>query len=68
MKKKAFFLEFSVVFTLTFVIAAIVSYCWNFIMAGQGACSWTTAFQFAIMFGIICPLIDLMKSEKGSGE
>ena len=63
MKTKAFFIEFSVIFMITFVVASIVSWCWNFFTEGVGACSWSTAFQFAILFAIICPILDLMKSE-----
>jgi hypothetical protein len=63
MKTKAFFIEFSVIFIITFVVASIVSYCWNLFTGGEAACNWGTAFQFAIMFAIICPMIDLMKYE-----
>jgi len=68
MKTKAFFLEFTVIFLITFVVASLVSYGWNFITKGQGVISWGTAFQFAIMLAIICPMLDLMKSEKNQQE
>jgi hypothetical protein len=63
MKTKTFFIEFSVIFLITFIVASIISWCWNFFIIGVGDCSWSTAFQFAIMFAIICPMLDLMKSE-----
>jgi hypothetical protein len=68
MKTKAFFMEFSVIFLITFVVASIVSYCWNFFSEGVGACSWNIAFQFAILFAILCPMLDLMKSENNQPQ
>jgi len=68
MKTKEFFMEFSVIFLITFVVASIVSYCWNFFSEGVGACSWNIAFQFAILFAILCPMLDLMKSENNHSQ
>ena len=62
MKTKSFFIEFTVIFMITFIAASVVSWCWNFFANGTGACSWETAFMFAVMFGVICPMLDLMKS------
>jgi hypothetical protein len=68
MKTKAFFIEFSVIFMITFITASVVSWCWNFFAEGTGTCSWDTAFLFAIMFAVICPMIDLMKSESNQKQ
>ena len=63
MNTKAFILEFTVIFMITFVIASLVSFGWNFFMVGVVECDWGTAFQFGIIFGMLCPLIDMMKSK-----
>lgn len=68
MKTKAFFMEFMVIFMITFIGASVVSYCWNFFSDGVGACNWGTAFQFAIIFAFICPMLDLMKSENNQTQ
>ena len=64
MNTKAFILEFSVVFMITFVIASIVSLGWNYVSEGVAVCNWGTAFQFALLFGILCPMIDMMRSNR----
>ncbi len=68
MKTKAFFLEFTVIFMITFVVASLVSYGWNYVTKGQGIFNWGIAFQFAIMLAIICPMLDMMKSGKNYPE
>ena len=64
MNTKAFILEFVVIFMITFVVAAIVSFGWNYFSAGNAECSWGTAALFALIFGSICPVIDMIKSER----
>jgi len=64
MDTKTFILEFTVIFMITFVVASIVSFGWNYLSAGVAECSWGTAFQFALLFGILCPLIDMMKTNR----
>jgi hypothetical protein len=61
-------MEFSVIFLITFIVASIISYCWNFVSEGIGACSWNIALQFAILFAILCPMLDLMKSENNQSQ
>jgi len=63
MNTKAFILEFTVIFMITFAVASLVSFGWNFFMDGVTECDWGTAFQFGIIFGILCPMIDMMKSK-----
>ena len=62
---KAFILEFGVIFMITFIIASLVSMGWNFVSTGVAECNWGTAFQFALVFGLICPLIDMMRNNRG---
>ena len=51
---------------ITFVIASLVSVGWNYVSEGVAECNWGTAFQFAMLFGIMCPMIDMMRSNRGS--
>ena len=64
MNTKAFIIEFSVVFMITFIVASVVSLGWNYFYEGIAECNWGTAFQFALIFGILCPVIDMMRSNR----
>ena len=64
MNTKAFILEFTVIFMITFVVASMVSFGWNYITEGSTNCNWGLAVQLALLFGVICPLIDIMKNNK----
>jgi len=66
MNTKAFFIEFVVIFMITFVIASLVSFGWNYFTEGVAECNWSTAFQFGLIFGILCPMIDMMKSNRSA--
>lgn len=66
MNAKAFILEFTVIFMITFVAASIVSFGWNYISEGSTDCNWGLAIQLALLFAVICPLIDIMKNNKGT--
>ncbi len=61
MKIKRFLIHFIIVFALTFVVNTIVVYLWNLIAHGQGAFDWETSFRFAIILGIIVPIIRATK-------
>jgi hypothetical protein len=61
--KKALVLEFLVIFVITFTVASIVSTIWNYLSEGVFSCNWEIAAQFAILFGILCPLIDAIRSD-----
>ena len=57
MKIKQFLIRFVITFALVFVVNAIVVYLWNLIAHGQGAFDWETSFRFAIILGIVLPII-----------
>jgi hypothetical protein len=66
MNTKAFILEFTVIFMITFVVASLVSFGWNYLSAGMAECNWSIAAQFALIFGILCPVIDMMRTNRSS--
>ena len=41
---------------ITFVVTAMVTYLYSLIAHGSGAIDWNTAFQLAIILGIVLPL------------
>ncbi|MCD6391272.1 MAG: hypothetical protein J7L92_04700 [Dehalococcoidia bacterium] len=63
MKIKRFLIDFAVVFAVTLVVAAIVTYLWNLIAHGQNAIDWETSFRFAIILGIALPVARTMTSK-----
>ena len=61
-KIKRFLLHFVIVFAITFVVNAIIVYLWNLIRHGEGAFNWETTFFFAIVLGIVFPLLETLRS------
>ena len=61
MKIKRFLIDFLIVFTVAFVVNLIVVFLWNLIAHGQGSFEWETPFRFAIILGIILPLLSKKK-------
>jgi fructose-specific phosphotransferase system IIC component len=56
-------LNIVVIFLVTFVVAAIVTYIWNLLRHDLNAVDWDTAFVLAITFGIALPLVDKLKKK-----
>jgi hypothetical protein len=59
--------EFITVFAIALLVCIGVTYLWSFFFHGVAIVDWETSFRFAILFGIILPIIDSrkrMKSEK----
>ena len=57
MKIKRILINFVIVFAVALVVNVIVVYLWNLIAHGQGAFEWATPFRFAIILGIILPIL-----------
>jgi len=64
MKIKEFLINFIIMFTITLIVATIVTYLWNFIAHGVGAFDWETSFRFALIFGILFPSMRLLEYKK----
>jgi hypothetical protein len=45
--------EFVIVFVVSLVTTALVTFLWNIIGHGTGTIDWETSFRFAVIFGII---------------
>ena len=56
MKVKGYFLDMAITIPITFIVAAVVTYLYSLIAHGSGAVNWDTAFQLAIIVGIVLPL------------
>ena len=41
---------------ITFIVTALVTYLYSMIVHEVGAVNWETAFQLAVIFGIVLPL------------
>ena len=64
---KKFAIEFIIVFAITLLVCIGVTFLWSLFFHRVGIVDWETSFRFAILFGIIFPIIDTrkrMKSEK----
>ena len=53
-----------VIFLVTFVVAALVTYIWNLLRHDLNAVDWDTAFVLAITLGIAIPLVDKIKKKE----
>jgi hypothetical protein len=51
--------------SVTFVVAAVVTYLYNYLVHGNGIINWETAVDMAIILGIILPLSQT-RSDKSS--
>jgi len=45
--------EFAIVFAVTMVTAALVTFLWNLIGHGKSDVDWESSFRFATIFGIV---------------
>ena len=53
MNTKKLVVEFGIVFAVTLVTTAIVTFLWNLIGHGESAVDWETSLRFAVVFGIV---------------
>ncbi|HET6990719.1 MAG TPA: hypothetical protein VFJ43_05310, partial [Bacteroidia bacterium] len=53
--------EFIIVFIISLLVTLVVSFLWNLVFHGIGRVDWETSFRFAIVLGIIIPIIDSRK-------
>jgi len=64
MNIKRILINFVVVFALTLVVSAIVTFLWNLIRHGMGTIDWETAFRLAITIGIVLTWIKVREKKK----
>ena len=56
MNTRHVFLDIAITIPITFVVAVVVTYLYSLIAHGAGAIEWGTAFQLALIFGIVLPM------------
>jgi hypothetical protein len=62
----SFIASFFATFVITFIVNLVVVFLWNLIFHGTAEFDWETAFQFAIILGVILPLIQGITRKKQS--
>ena len=64
MNFKKLLVDFVTVFAVSLIVSIIVTLLWNLIVHGASTIDWETSFRFAILFGIILPLIETRRSKR----
>jgi hypothetical protein len=57
-------IEFITVFAITLLVCIGVTFLWNLVFHRVAIIDWETSFRFAILFGIIFPIINSRKRNK----
>lgn len=57
--------DIAITMPLTFVVTAVVTFLYSLLVHEAGAVNWETAFQLALVFGIVLPLT---RSRVGDAE
>jgi len=65
MNIKQIFVYFIGLFALIFVVSAIVTFLYSFIVHGIGIVDWETAFCLAIILGIVLTWMNVREKKKG---
>jgi len=60
---KKLLLGFIIIFSITLIVSIAVTYLWSLIFYDVATIDWETSFRFAIIFGIILPIIDERKKK-----
>jgi hypothetical protein len=61
---KKFLIDFVIVFVISLVVSVIVSLLWNLIVHHVSTIDWETSFRFAILFGIVFPVIETRRTKE----
>ncbi len=64
MNFKQIFFYFVTIFVLVLIISAIVTFLYSLIVHSAGKVNWETAFQLAIIFGIVLTWINYFDKKK----
>jgi hypothetical protein len=67
MNLKRYAADFALVFCVTLVASAIVTYLYNLIAHGHGIIEWDTAFRQSFLFGFVLPWL-LQRQQKKTGS
>ncbi len=55
---------FVVYFVLVFIVGAAVSFLYSLIAHGQGVVDWESSFRFALIFGVVMPVVGEFERKK----
>jgi hypothetical protein len=55
---------FITVFAITLLVTIGVTFLWGLVFHGVATIDWETSFRFAVLLGIILPIIDSRKGMK----
>jgi hypothetical protein len=55
---------FITVFSITLLVTIVVTFLWSLVFHGVAIIDWETSFRFAILLGIILPIIDSRRRMK----
>lgn len=58
---KNLIIDFVITFIVVFIVAAAVTFLYSLIVHGNSVIGWETAFQLAVIFGIVVPWINRRK-------
>lgn len=61
---KELFIKFVIVFVVTLVVTPLVTYLYSLIAHGAGVIDWELSFRFAVIFGIVLPLMRIREHKK----
>lgn len=71
MNFKKVLISFVIVFAITFIVSSLVTYLYSLSFYETAKIDWETSFRFAIILGIVIPVIEARKGkseEKQKGE
>ena len=57
MHERSWFVDFIITFVITFVVTVLVTLLWSLVADGAPEIDWETSFRFAIIFGVVIPLM-----------
>lgn len=64
MSIKGLLADFVIAFGVTLVVSVIVTLLWNTVVQRSTTIDWESSFRFAIVLGIILPLIEMRRSRR----
>jgi len=64
MKILNFLRDFTITFAIVFIVSMIVTCGYSLIAHGAAAVDWETSFRFAIIFGIVFPMIRIIEKRQ----
>jgi hypothetical protein len=68
MKIKSFLFEFIVIAVIVLLVSAVIGYLYDLAVKGTGEFNWNESLRFALLFGIIFPLINAIDRWRKTGK